>query len=254
MPAMPPFQQPGPGDSTRGRTPNPMWAQGVPATAYVGTTAQVARTRRRGAWFWVLISLAAVVVLLLSNCAGIVIGVAAAGGIPTQLAETQQALDDATVEVADAQSAEAEARALVASCEQEAEALQGDLDEAVAAAAAGGADLDTANARVTELEASIAGLEARIVELEASLASAQAAAAPAPAPAPPAAAPAPAAQAPAAPARPAPVAGSGSSSGGGNVYYANCTAARNAGAAPVYRGEPGYASHLDRDNDGVGCE
>ena len=38
------------------------------------------------------------------------------------------------------------------------------------------------------------------------------------------------------------------------VYYKNCTAARAAGAAPVHRGDPGYASHLDRDNDGVGCE
>ena len=38
------------------------------------------------------------------------------------------------------------------------------------------------------------------------------------------------------------------------VYYANCAAARAAGAAPVRRGDPGYASHLDRDGDGVGCE
>ena len=36
--------------------------------------------------------------------------------------------------------------------------------------------------------------------------------------------------------------------------YANCTAARAAGAAPVRRGEPGYGQHLDRDNDGIGCE
>lgn len=36
--------------------------------------------------------------------------------------------------------------------------------------------------------------------------------------------------------------------------YANCAAARAAGAAPVRRGDPGYGSHLDRDNDGVGCE
>lgn len=36
--------------------------------------------------------------------------------------------------------------------------------------------------------------------------------------------------------------------------YANCTAARAAGAAPVRRGEPGYGAHLDRDSDGVGCE
>ncbi|MEK5070554.1 excalibur calcium-binding domain-containing protein [Sporosarcina sp. FSL K6-1508] len=53
---------------------------------------------------------------------------------------------------------------------------------------------------------------------------------------------------------------SGSSSSAGtsqqsaNVYYKNCTAVRDAGADPVYRGDPGYAKHLDRDGDGVGCE
>ena len=40
----------------------------------------------------------------------------------------------------------------------------------------------------------------------------------------------------------------------GDVYYPNCAAARAAGAAPVRRGQPGYGRHLDRDNDGVGCE
>lgn len=49
---------------------------------------------------------------------------------------------------------------------------------------------------------------------------------------------------------PAPFKGSDSS----RTYYRNCTAARAAGAAPVYAGDPGYAAHLDRDNDGVGCE
>lgn len=39
-----------------------------------------------------------------------------------------------------------------------------------------------------------------------------------------------------------------------NVYYPNCKAARAAGAAPVYQGQPGYGSHLDRDGDGIGCE
>lgn len=38
------------------------------------------------------------------------------------------------------------------------------------------------------------------------------------------------------------------------VFYKNCAAVRAAGAAPIHRGEPGYASHLDRDGDGVGCE
>lgn len=39
-----------------------------------------------------------------------------------------------------------------------------------------------------------------------------------------------------------------------SVYYGNCSAARAAGAAPVYAGSPGYGVHLDRDRDGVGCE
>ncbi|MET4589740.1 excalibur calcium-binding domain-containing protein [Arthrobacter sp. 754] len=38
------------------------------------------------------------------------------------------------------------------------------------------------------------------------------------------------------------------------VYYANCTAAKAAGAAPVYAGTPGYGTHLDRDRDGIGCD
>lgn len=42
--------------------------------------------------------------------------------------------------------------------------------------------------------------------------------------------------------------------GGSNAHYPNCAAARAAGAAPVRRGDPGYGRHLDRDNDGVGCE
>lgn len=41
---------------------------------------------------------------------------------------------------------------------------------------------------------------------------------------------------------------------GTQTYYANCSAARAAGAAPVRRGDPGYARHLDRDGDGIGCE
>ncbi len=39
-----------------------------------------------------------------------------------------------------------------------------------------------------------------------------------------------------------------------NPYYKNCTEARAAGVTPIHRGEPGYAAHLDRDNDGIACE
>lgn len=41
--------------------------------------------------------------------------------------------------------------------------------------------------------------------------------------------------------------------GNGRVF-ANCTEARAAGAAPVRQGDPGYGAHLDRDDDGIGCE
>lgn len=68
----------------------------------------------------------------------------------------------------------------------------------------------------------------------------------APAPAPAAVAPVPVVPAPAVPA-PAPAAPAA-------VYYANCTAAKAAGAAPIFAGQAGYRSALDRDSDGVACE
>jgi hypothetical protein len=40
----------------------------------------------------------------------------------------------------------------------------------------------------------------------------------------------------------------------GPVSYANCSEARAAGVTPLHRGDPGYAQHLDRDNDGIACE
>ncbi len=49
-------------------------------------------------------------------------------------------------------------------------------------------------------------------------------------------------------------AGLGAATANADTYYKNCTAARDAGAAPVYEGDPGYGPHLDRDGDGVGCE
>ena len=37
-------------------------------------------------------------------------------------------------------------------------------------------------------------------------------------------------------------------------YFRSCAEARAAGVAPIYRGQPGYAPHLDRDGDGIACE
>jgi hypothetical protein len=42
--------------------------------------------------------------------------------------------------------------------------------------------------------------------------------------------------------------------GSGPVYYPNCDAVRAAGTDPIHAGDPGYATHLDRDGDGTGCE
>ena len=39
-----------------------------------------------------------------------------------------------------------------------------------------------------------------------------------------------------------------------SIYYDNCTAVRDAGADPIRVGDPGYGTHLDRDEDGIGCE
>lgn len=38
------------------------------------------------------------------------------------------------------------------------------------------------------------------------------------------------------------------------TFFPSCKAARAAGAAPLYRGDPGYSAKLDRDRDGVACE
>ena len=39
-----------------------------------------------------------------------------------------------------------------------------------------------------------------------------------------------------------------------SMYFPNCKKAKEAGAAPLYRGDPGYREELDRDRDGIACE
>ncbi|WP_370638615.1 excalibur calcium-binding domain-containing protein [Deinococcus sp. 12RED42] len=39
-----------------------------------------------------------------------------------------------------------------------------------------------------------------------------------------------------------------------NVYYSRCAEAKAAGAAPLFRGQPGYRAGLDGDGDGIACE
>lgn len=44
-----------------------------------------------------------------------------------------------------------------------------------------------------------------------------------------------------------------STSGNGDVYYANCAAVRAAGKAPLHRTDPGFRAALDANHDGVAC-
>jgi len=99
----------------------------------------------------------------------------------------------------------------------------------------------------TRLAARVAALDQRSAQLdqrERDLVAREAVAVPV-APAPQVAAPRSTAAAPA-PVAPEPQPAS--------TYYKNCDAVRGAGAAPIRVGDPGYAGHLDRDGDGVGCE
>jgi hypothetical protein len=49
-------------------------------------------------------------------------------------------------------------------------------------------------------------------------------------------------------------AGAGHSIAAATTYYPGCNAARAAGAAPIYRGQPGYREEMDGDGDGIACE
>jgi hypothetical protein len=39
-----------------------------------------------------------------------------------------------------------------------------------------------------------------------------------------------------------------------SVTYRHCSVARAAGAAPIYKGSPGYRRRMDADSDGIACE
>ncbi|MBT2248851.1 excalibur calcium-binding domain-containing protein [Arthrobacter sp. BHU FT2] len=115
---------------------------------------------------------------------------------------------------------------------EEAAAEKAAADKAAAEAAA--AAKAAAEKAAAEQAAQAAAAQAAAEQAAREAAAQQAQKAPAPV------APAPVAPAPVAPAPAGP--------------FANCTAARAAGAAPVYAGTPGYGKHLDRDGDGIGCD
>lgn len=159
---------------------------------------------------------------------GLVLGSAIGGttaqsqtaALTAQVASLEVEIIDAAESVTDATADVKQATAELAEAKSEVAKAESDL---AASTAEVNKMKDAATVAQTELDAratQIADLQGQV--------SAQAAPAPAPVPAQPAAPSA--------------------------TYYKNCSAARDAGAAPVRRGDPGYGSHLDRDGDGVGCE
>lgn len=142
------------------------------------------------------------------------------GDLEEQVAGVEEQLDELGTQVSDIQETVEAPEAEQAERVEELESEVASLREQVAALEE---ERDTLEARSAEQAE-------RIEQLESQLASAQ--------------------QSPSA-------GGSGGGSSGGSgssAQYANCSEARAAGAAPLRRGEPGYDSSLDGDNDGIACE
>lgn len=190
---------------------------------------------------------------LLAFVLGVGVGGASGAGTAAELADVQVARDAAVTQAADLESEldvlREESEAAIADAEARADDAEGRVEQALADA---DAQLSTAEKMASEAESAAAEVEERarqLTELESELATREAAVQVAERSASAQAtttSPAPSTSAAQAPATQAPAPTT--------VYYKNCTAAREAGAAPVYRNDPGYGSHLDRDNDGVGCE
>jgi len=158
---------------------------------------------------------------------GILLGSSIGGsGAVAELSSLKEKVTTLESDIGEAEVVAADSDAALADAQADRDAAVAELTETTDA-------LTLAAAKVVELEGAATANQgeldaraARIAELEGQV-SAQTAPVSAPAPAP------------AAPAI---------------VSFDNCTAVRNAGAAPIRSGDPGYGRHLDRDGDGIGCE
>lgn len=160
---------------------------------------------------------------------GILLGSSIGGsGAVAEVSSLKEKVTTLESDIGEAEVVAAETDTALTQAQDDRDAALAELTEttdALAVAAAKVADLEGA---ATAAQGELDARAARIAELEGQV-SAQTAPVYAPAPAP----------APAAPAI---------------VSFENCTAVRNAGAAPIRSGDPGYGRHLDRDGDGIGCE
>lgn len=171
---------------------------------------------------------------VITAASALVVGLALGGGVGGSNAQNEiGSLQD---QVSSLEGDVGEAQTVARETDTALVEARADLDDALAKLAKVTGDLTAVTAQVTEMQTAATASQteldaraARITDLEGQL-SVQAA---------------PVASVPE---QSAPVSSSGS------VWFKNCTAAREAGAAPVRVGDPGYAKHLDRDGDGIGCE
>lgn len=218
--------------------PNPVMhpsAPGVAPAGMPGWDGQQERPKRR----WprrVLIGAGLVGLFALGSCTGQLGSVAQNVSLRDDLETTSGQLAGMSAERDELSLLVEQQGEDLLAAQEESETLATTLGTAEADLATAQTDLATAQTDLAASQALVSERDATIASLQAELAAAQAAAAPAIAPF---------ASTPAPPAAAAPSA---------STYYANCTAVRNAGAAPIRIGQPGYGSHLDRDGDGVGCE
>lgn len=145
--------------------------------------------------------------------------------LTTTVSDSQTTTDEAAAAAKAADEAAATAAASKAADEAAAVAASQAADAAATQAANEAAAAAAAETKAADEAAAAAASKAADDAAAAAAAKAAADAAPAPAPPPDA-----------------------------SVYYANCTAVRAAGAAPIYPGDPGFQSKFDRDKDGIGCE
>lgn len=213
----------------------PMGAPGTGSPETPGWSGQPERPKRR----WprrVLIGAGLVGLFALGSCTGQLGSVAQNTSLRDDLETTTGQLAGMSAERDELSLLVEQQGEDLLAAQEESETLATTLGTAEADLATAQTDLTTAQTDLAASQALVSERDATIASLQAELAAAQAAAAPAIAPF---------ASTPTQPTAAAPSA---------STYYANCTAVRNAGAAPIRAGQPGYGSHLDRDGDGVGCE
>ncbi|WP_200330380.1 excalibur calcium-binding domain-containing protein [Leucobacter sp. L43] len=195
------------------------WAPHAPQQAGQPTSAD---PRKRSKWLSVGVPLI---------CSVLAFGLGSATGATGSAAERSSlagAEQDLKSELVNANLAAAEAEELADDAEQESVDAHRELEEQVERTSELEAEVQANLSRVAELASSNEVLTAQVAELEASSQPVQFVETPVVEEAAP----------------PTTTA----------TYYENCSAARAAGASPLYASSPGYASHLDRDGDGVACE